>query len=292
MLTTETNIWRWNGYSVNYESSGENGSAILLIHGFGASVGHWRKNIPQLGQFCRCFALDLLGFGASAKPVPGQDIEYTIEAWAQQVNDFCREVIGSPVFLIGNSIGCVIALQAAVDNPEQVLGVAALNCSLRLLHERKRQELPWYRNYGAVLLQNLISNLWIGRLFFRQIAQPKVVRNILSQAYCRQEAITEELVDILLTPAKESGAAEVFLAFTRYSQGPLPEDLLPRLSCPVLLLWGVEDPWEPIELGRNLADFPAVEDFIALEDIGHCPQDEAPEVVNEHLRRWIERHTH
>ena len=288
---TQRNTWDWNGYSINYQFLGQSGAAILFIHGFGASLEHWRKNLPELGEFYRCFALDLLGFGASAKPFPEEDIEYTIETWAQQVNDFCREVVGSPVFLVGNSIGCVIALQAAVDNPEQILGIAALNCSLRLLHERKRKELPWYRNYGTVLVQNLLSNLWIGRLFFRQIAQPNVVRNILSQAYYQQDAITDELVDILLSPSKEPGAADVFLAFTRYSQGPLPEDLLPKLRCPVIFLWGAEDPWEPLELGRNLAKFPVVEDFIVLEQIGHCPQDEAPEIVNNYLHQWIERHT-
>jgi phosphonate transport system ATP-binding protein len=40
----------------------------LLIHGFGASVGHWRHNQPVLAQQVEVFALDLLGFGASDKP--------------------------------------------------------------------------------------------------------------------------------------------------------------------------------------------------------------------------------
>ncbi|MEO1636445.1 MAG: alpha/beta hydrolase, partial [Cyanobacteria bacterium J06631_9] len=49
-----------------------------------------------------------------------------------------------------------------------------------------------------------------------------------------------------------------------------------------------EDPWEPIELARAYAEYPAVEDFIELEGIGHCPQDEAPEIVNPILANWIE----
>lgn len=52
--------------------------------------------------------------------------------------------------------------------------------------------------------------------------------------------------------------------------------------------WGAEDPWESIELGRELANYPCVEDFIELEGLGHCPQDEAPEIVNPLLLNWLE----
>lgn len=283
--------WNWQGYPISYQSAGETGPAVVLIHGFGASWGHWRKNLPVLGQTCRCYALDLIGFGASAKPIPDREIEYTIETWGQQVADFCREIVGGPAFLIGNSIGCVVAMQAAADNPDLSLGVAALNCSLRLLHERKREQLPWYRNVGASLMQELLKNPWIGNLFFEQLAKAKTIRQILQQAYSRQEAVSDELVEILLQPTKDPGAAAVFLAFTRYSQGPLAEDLLPRLCCPTIFLWGTADPWEPLELGRELAKFPAVEAFIPLEGVGHCPQDEAPELVNPLLQDWIFRHS-
>ena len=280
-------FWYWRGHPIAYQTSGDRGPAVVLVHGFGASWGHWRKNLPILGQTCRCYALDLIGFGASAKPLPKSEIDYTFETWAALVADFCREIVQSPAFLVGNSIGCVVVMQCAVDFPEQVLGIAALNCSLRLLHDRKRATLPWYRRVGAEVLQSLLQSPAVGQFFFRQVAQDKTVRQALHQAYVRPEAVTEELVEMLLRPARDPGAAEVFLAFTNYSQGPLPEDLLPRLTCPTLILWGAEDPWEPLALGQALADYPAVEQFIPLPGLGHCPQDEGPEIVNPILQAWI-----
>lgn len=259
----------------------------MLVHGFGASWGHWRKNIPVLAKTARVYAIDLIGFGASAKPAPGTEIEYTFETWGQQIADFCREVVGSPALLVGNSVGCIAAMQAAVDCPELVQAVALINCSLRLLHDRRRTELPWYRRFGAPLLQTILSVRWIGHTFFRQIAKRNTVRQILLKAYANPEAVTDELVDLLMAAAADPGAADVFLAFTRYSQGPLPEDLLAVLPCPTLLMWGTEDPWEPIDLGRNLANFPCVQDFIPLEGAGHCPQDEVPDQVNSILQAWI-----
>ena len=286
----DTKTWTWRNFPIAYKVQGNQGPAVVMVHGFGASSGHWRKNLPVLGENCRCYALDLIGFGASAKPIPGKEIDYTFETWGQQVADFCREVVGSPAFLVGNSIGCIVVMQAAVDNPEISLGVALLNCSLRLLHDSKRDKLPWYRSMGAAVTQWLLGNKLIGQLFFSQLAQPKVVRKILLQAYRRPEAVTDELVELLMTPAADVGAVDVFMAFTRYSQGPLPEELLPLLPCSAIMLWGTEDPWEPLELGRDLANFPTVEKFVPLEGLGHCPQDEAPEIVNPILQDWIWHH--
>ncbi len=279
--------WMWRGYEINYRSEGETGIPVLLIHGFGASVGHWRKNLPVLAQSCRCYAIDLIGFGASAKPIPGKEIDYTFETWGELVADFCREVIGSPTILVGNSIGCVVALQAAVTEPTLVLSVALLNCSLRLLHDRKRVTMPWYRRFGTPVLQSILGVKAVGNLFFTQLAQPKIVKKILRQAYHDSAAVTDELIDILMAPAADPGAADVFIAFTAYSSGALPEDLLPLLSCPAIAIWGAADPWEPIALGRELMNVPTVKEFIELPDVGHCPQDEAPELVNPILTNWI-----
>ncbi len=287
-LSDSPKTWNWRGFPITYQNSGSTGAAVVLVHGFGASWGHWRKNLPVLGEEFRCYAIDLIGFGASAKPTPGEEINYTFETWGQLVADFCREVVGSSAFLVGNSIGCVVIMQAAVENPELVRGIAAINCSLRLLHDRKRQDLPWYRNIGATFLQKLLANRSLGNFFFKQIAKPDVVKKILLQAYKRPEAVSDELINILMKPAKDTGAAAVFCAFTRYSQGALPEDLLPLLTCPTILLWGTQDPWEDIALGRELGKIPTVNQFIPLEGLGHCPQDEAPEIVNPILQEWID----
>ncbi|MDJ0647531.1 MAG: alpha/beta fold hydrolase [Xenococcaceae cyanobacterium MO_188.B19] len=287
-LSDSPKIWNWRGFPITYQNCGSTGAAVVLVHGFGASWGHWRKNLPVLGQEFRCYAIDLIGFGASAKPTPGEEINYTFETWGQLVADFCREVVGSPAFLVGNSIGCVVIMQTGVEHPELVKGIAAINCSLRLLHDRKRQNLPWYRNVGATFLQKLLANRRVGNFFFKQIAKPDVVKKILLQAYKRPEAVSDELINILMKPAKDAGAVDVFCAFTRYSQGALPEDLLPLLTCPTILLWGTQDPWEDIVLGRELAKIPTVNQFIPLEGLGHCPQDEAPEIVNPILQEWID----
>ncbi|MBT9314067.1 alpha/beta fold hydrolase [Leptothoe spongobia] len=287
----ETQYWYWQGFLIRYQRAGGIGPCVLLIHGFGASSDHWHKNILVLAQDYQVYAIDLLGYGFSAKPKPGDPLDYTFETWGQQIVDFCKELIGNPVFLIGNSIGCVVALQAAVMQPDTVRGIALLDCALRLQHERKLATAPWYQRFLFPVLQKVITAKPIGNVFFSQFAQPKALKKVLLQAYGRPGAVTDELVEMFLKPAREQGAVDVFLSFLRYSQGPLAEDLLPQINCPVLILWGTADPWENIELGKELAKFPAVEEFIPLEGIGHCPQDDAPDLVNPLLRSWLAKHS-
>ncbi len=289
MTSIQTQFWTWRGQQINYQVAGqvaESGTAILLVHGFGASVGHWRKNIPELAKVTKVYAIDLLGFGASAKPLPNSELSYSFETWGNQIADFCREVIAEPVILVGNSIGAIAAMQGAVYAPELVKKVILINCSLRLLHESKQANLPRFRQVGSKLLQQILQNRAIASIFFNQIRNRKAIRNILKQAYYRQEAISEELIDILLKPAFDPHAVDVFVAFISYSFGPTPEELLEILPCEAILIWGEKDAWEPINLGREFQRFEVVKEFIAIANAGHCPQDEVPELINPILQKY------
>ena len=48
------------------------------------------------------------------------------------------------------------------------------------------------------------------------------------------------------------------------SGGPLPRELLAQVKRPVRILWGENDPWEPVAAGRELAKFPCVDEFVLL----------------------------
>lgn len=114
------------------------------------------------------------------------------------------------------------------------------------------------------------------------------MKNALSQAYHNKDKVTDELVDAILKPGLEEGATDVFLDFISYSGGPLPEDLLPQVTAPVFIGWGEKDPWEPIELGRAYGDFPCVREFRVLPNLGHCPMDEGPQIVNPYIVEMVD----
>ena len=100
--------------------------ALLLVHGFGASTDHWRYNIPVLSESHSVYALDLLGFGRSAKP---GDLSYGGALWRDQLVDYVREVIGRPTVIAGNSLGGFAALAAGAALKQDCAGVVLLNAA-------------------------------------------------------------------------------------------------------------------------------------------------------------------
>jgi pimeloyl-ACP methyl ester carboxylesterase len=89
--------WTWRDYQIQYAIAGE-GIPLVLVHGFGASIGHWRKNIPVLAAAgYQVIAIDLLGFGKSDKPV----IDYSLELWQEMLKDFAQQKIAQPAVFIG-----------------------------------------------------------------------------------------------------------------------------------------------------------------------------------------------
>ena len=110
--------WVWRGWQTRYtyirpqnpyENNRAKSTPLMLLHGFGASIGHWRHNLEVLGDRHTVYALDMLGFGASEKA----PANYSVHLWVEQIYDFWKAFIRKPVILIGNSIGSLISLAAA-----------------------------------------------------------------------------------------------------------------------------------------------------------------------------------
>lgn len=289
--SVETRFWKWQTYNIRYQVAGSTGPALILIHGFGANCDHWRKNIPVLAREHRVYAIDLLGYGYADKPSPKSVLPnslYTFEQWAYQVLDFCSEIVQDRVFLVCNSVGGVVGLQAALLDSKAIRGLVLFNISLRMLHIKKQR---WYLRPLVKAFQNTLRSTDLGKRFFKAVATPQAVRRILCECYHDHSAVTDELVQKILLPGLEPGAVDVFLDFICYSGGPLPEEMLPDVKCPVLIGWGEKDPWERVELGRLYESFECVEDFIVLPNVGHCPQDEAPHLVNPLIEQFVHRNT-
>jgi len=262
-------------------------SPVLCIHGFGGNADQWRKNLPALSAAGHsAYAIDLLGFGYSDKPNPRVrpvNSIYNFENWGEQTVDFIKSTIKEPTYLVCNSVGGCVGLQAAVTNPELIKGVVLIDISLRMLSVKKQ---PAYIKPFVKFIQDTLRETPAGEFFFKQVAEKKALGNILKQAYAGD--VDDETVDILLKPGLLPGASQVFLDFISYSGGPLPEELLEQCTRPTRILWGENDPWEPIDMGRDLAkNAPIVDEFVCLQGGGHCPMDQIPQLVNKEVLRFL-----
>ncbi|MGB0563992.1 MAG: alpha/beta fold hydrolase, partial [Spirulinaceae cyanobacterium] len=156
-----TQDWQWRDYSIRYTIQGEGDLPLLLLHGFGASLGHWQKNISVLAAAgYRVYALDLLGFGGSAKP----PLDYTVELWVELIQDFWAAQIQKPMVLVGNSIGGLLSLMVLAQTPELAIGGVLINCAGGLNHRPDELNFPLRLMMGA--FTQVVRSPWLGPFMF------------------------------------------------------------------------------------------------------------------------------
>ena len=283
--------WIWRGWPIRYTflpseatQDKDKKPPLILIHGFGAAVEHWRHNIPTLRQEYRVYALDLLGFGQSQKAAT----DYTIYLWAEQVYDFWRSFIGQPVILVGNSIGSLVCLTAAFKYPEMVAGLVMLS----LPDVSLRQEtIPKGLRPLVNTIESFFSPPFLLKILFKIIRRPGVIRPWVGIAYYDKSAINDELIDMITIPPQDSGAARTFCllfeGLRKQNYSPHVKSILPKLTIPMLLVWGRQDRMIPVTLASTFSKLNPHITLIELDNAGHCPQDECPDRFNSILLDWL-----
>jgi pimeloyl-ACP methyl ester carboxylesterase len=276
--------WNWQGHKIRYTVAGT-GKPLLLIHGFGASIGHWKKNIPVLADAnYQVFALDLLGFGGSDKA----PLDYSLELWQQQIKDFWTEHINQPTVLVGNSIGALLSLMVVTNHPEIAAGGILINCAGGLSH--RPGDLNPILGWVMAGFAKLVSSPVTGKFIFNNIRRKSQIRRTLYQVYRDRNAVTDELVEMLYQPSCDHGAQQVFASVLTAPAGNPPEELLLNLKRPLLILWGEKDPWTPVAGATIYQELAAINPDVQFEiipDAGHCPHDENPEAVNGKILAWL-----
>ena len=278
-------FWRWRGHRIHYVQAGSNRHhpPLLLIHGFGASTNHWKKNIAGLEDQFEVWAIDLLGFGKSDKA----KANYSGKLWSQQIADFVEQIIGRPAVLAGNSIGGYATLCTAAYFPDSVAGLVLLNSAGPFSDDQSEPPKSPIKQVINHIRKDLFQQSWIHLLVFANMRRPSAIRKTLGKVYFNQEAVTNELVEEIYRPALDKGAFSAFSAMFSSAPGEPIDQLLKRMSCPLLLLWGAKDPWSRIESRspKFRKYYPRLqEEFL---EAGHCPHDEIPAIVNQHISDWV-----
>jgi pimeloyl-ACP methyl ester carboxylesterase len=250
------------------------GPPLLLLHGLGASGFSWRDNLGPLSRRFRVVAPDLPGHGRSPAP---RDGDYRLEALVKGIADFldCRGL--SRVAVAGNSLGGGLALLLARDYPERVAALALLAPAAALT----RLPCVFYPLRLPVLgpLLSLLLGPWIIPLALHLI-------------YQRRERITPEVVAGYAAPFRDPRRRLALASLCRQVQIPplaQIEAMLAALDLPTTIIWGERDRILPVPQARWLQDRLPQAELHLLPEVGHAPQEEAPDAVNKIIIAFLTR---
>jgi len=254
--------------TIRYLDAGA-GTPVIFIHGLGASMYAWRKNLaPVMAAGYRVLAVDLLGFGSSDEPAGG----YTNAAYAQLVVALMDSLHLPDAVLVGHSMGGEIAAEVAIAFPTRVRGLVLIGAAGLGTREPLLFRVARWPVVGPLVLA------------FRGRA---LVGRLLRATYADPRKVTEADVDQYYAPVAEAAYGRALRGVLREFQFGGLEGRLDAIAAPTLVLWGEADRIIPIALGRALAAQLNRSAFLSVPRAGHSVQEEAPDEVNRLLIKFL-----
>jgi pimeloyl-ACP methyl ester carboxylesterase len=267
-------------FFVDEPARGEARGTILLIHGFPTSSWDWWKIWPGLNQHYRLVAMDLLGFGFSAKPSPH---DYRIMEQA----DLCEALVAHldlrRFHVLAHDYGDTVAQEMLARQNEGLGQGEWLSCLLLnggLFPETHR----------AVLAQKLLRSP-MGFLF-RHALTKNSLRKSFDKIFGDKKADREEL-DVFFDLFDRDGGRRNVHRLIHYMSDRIHHRerwvaALKQAACPIGLINGSLDPVSGDHMVQRFLEVVGDQHFIErLPRVGHYPQVEAPEAVLEGALRFF-----
>jgi pimeloyl-ACP methyl ester carboxylesterase len=265
-----------SGARIYYYAAGTRGGGepVLFIHGFPSSGHLWNDVVPLVPPGHRIVVIDLLGYGRSDPP---HTHDVGIRAHADRVVELLDQLGITVACVVGHDVGGGIAQSMAVRYPQRISRLCLVNSvgfadwptfNVRIA----RAMLPFTRHLPATLL------LW-------------VLRGDLLRGYVDRERGAHSIEKYVRPFASSEGRdrfMEHLLALDSGETAPLAPKLK-DIAAPTAVVWGQDDPFLPVALGRRLHQAIPRSTFDVLPNMRHFTPEEAPAKIGDVLANLLRR---
>jgi pimeloyl-ACP methyl ester carboxylesterase len=265
------------------------GPVIVCVHGLGGSAVNWLAIAPLLTSRYRVLAPDLAGHGLTQSRGRGTDVA----ANRALLHRFIEAVPGSPVILMGNSMGGMISLLETIAAPSSVTALILLDAALPFVPARP--------DARVVSMFALYAVPGIGRVMIdrrRRLTPAAAVARILSLCCVDPSRVPADVVAQHVEVARQraafggidadfSAAVHSVLATAGPIRGREYRHGIRSIRCPVLMLHGDRDRLVPVGAARAAARANPSWSLVVLPGVGHVPQLEVARDSARLITEWL-----
>jgi pimeloyl-ACP methyl ester carboxylesterase len=262
---------------------------IVAVHGLEGCAVNWSALAPLLTDRYRVLAPDLAGHGFTRSAGRGVDVSSN----RVLLHRFIEAVAGSPVILMGNSMGGMISLSEAAAAPGTVTGLILLDPALPFMPVRPDPSVV------MMFLVNMVPGLsrrMISRR--RQLSPDEVVAGVLATVCADPSRVSPDVVEQHVEVARRrfayteadrefTLAARSVVSAAGYITGRAYRRAVDSVRCPVLILHGTLDRLIPVAAARMVARGHPDWSLVVLPGVGHVPQLEVPHDCATEIREWL-----
>lgn len=261
--------------TVYYRKAGQ-GPPLLLLHGWAGSSRYWQPTLNALADMRTSYAPDLPGYGASPplnRPATPETMTHLIIAFA--------DALGMEQFdLNAHSLSSVMAMTIAVRWPERVRRIV-LTCAGTYKNEKNRK---------TVERVHRIMEVWLSLRHPRMASIRPLYRTVARRFFHRvpedDELLRQSFADFLKMDKRTA------LETSRNSVDPQYNVLLTHVAAPTLVIGARQDRLMPHYGPPMLARLVPDSRLIWIDQCGHLPMIECPQLYHDLVRKFLLEQDH
>ena len=244
---------------------------ILLLHGFDSSVFEFRRLLPLLAPHHQAWAIDLLGFGFTARL---STVSFSPDAIRTHLYATWKTLIAQPVVLVGASMGGAAAIDFALTYPDAVQQLVLIDSAGFTVG----------RSMGKFLVPPL------GYLATAFLRNPNVRQRISLQAYHDPTFASVDAQRCAALHLAQPNWQNALISFTRSGGYGSFQAQLAQLQPPTLILWGKSDRILGIADAEKFQRAIPNSQLVWIDECGHVPHLEKPQATANHILEFIANH--
>lgn len=228
------------------------GKTIIFVHGWTCDKSSWDGQVAAFDDDYRVVTLDLPGHGKSDSPAQA---DFSMELFAQAVEAVRAEVGADRVVLVGHSMGGAVIRQYALDHPEHVAGLVAVDGPLDM---RVFKDFPGFGPVTVEMRTGMINGMFV------PATSPELREKILATMLGTSEVTAAGAMAAMMDPKNQSDA---------------------RIMAPSLSVWAGNSNFPNPDATKEMVPDWAQEKF---DGTGHFLMMEQPERFNASLKTFLE----
>jgi pimeloyl-ACP methyl ester carboxylesterase len=261
------------GMDVHFRDEGNPNDSIpvLLIHGMSSSLHTFDSVTVDLKKNHRVISLDMPAFGLTG---PNPENTYSLDYYAQFLEEFRKKLNIEKWSMAGNSLGGAIAWNYAVDFPNRVHRLVLIDAA----------GYPKLNEKGSlgfkIASTPIINNLML------YVTPKSLVRESLMSIYHDPKIVTDAQVERFHDVAIRAGNRAAVLSI--FKSGFKADYLkIKRVAAPTLILWGDKDKLIDVENVQSFEKDIKNSQSVIFPNVGHVPMEEVPHLVSKEMLEFL-----
>jgi 2-hydroxy-6-oxonona-2,4-dienedioate hydrolase len=252
-------------YRTRYLHTGDSSKpTLLMLHGITGHAEAYVRNLKAHAEHFNVYAIDFIGHGYSSKPEHPLEIRHYID----QVNHFLDAIGVEKAYFTGESLGGWVTARFAIEHPERVERIVLNTMG------------------GTMANPVVMERLYTLSMEAAKDPSWERVKTRLEWLMADPAMVTDDLIRTRQAIFQQHDwlrACEANMALqdpkTR-RRNMLTDDDLRSIQAPALVVWTTKDPSGPVDEGRRIAGLIPNGRLAVIENAGHWPQYEQPEIFN------------